>query len=224
MTRLLPLVAVLALAVATLAAAPQHSRLFPPEHIGMLEGPDRAAWQRPVQVMDALNIGEGSTVADIGAGGGWFTIRLADRVGPNGLVYAEDVQREMLEAIRRRVERAQLTNVKTIIGTPLNPRLPAPVDAALIVDAYHEMDQPRTMLRNIAAALKPNGRIGIVEFKKDGWGPGPPMAERVEPERVISDAEAVGLRLVSKETFLRYQYMLVFTTGDTGSPKRRSKD
>jgi predicted methyltransferase len=191
-------------------AARQHSRLFPPEHLGMLEGPDRAAWQRPDQVMDALRIAEGSAVADLGAGGGWFTMRLANRVGPNGVVYAEDIQPQMIESIRRRVERAGLRNVVTILGTSLDPRLPAPVDAVLIVDAYHEMEQPVVVLRNVARALKPNGRIGILEFKKDGWGPGPEMNERVDPERVIRDAEAAGLRLISREDFLRYQYMLVF--------------
>lgn len=191
-------------------AAAQHTRLFPPEKLGMLEGPDRAAWQRPNEVMDKLRIADGSVVADLGAGAGWFTMRLADRVGPNGIVYAEDVQPPMIESIKRRVARAQLANVKTVLGTQVDPRLPAPVDAALIVDAYNEMEQPRIVLRNLARALKPNGLIGIVESKKDGWGPGPPMEERVDPERVISDAEAAGLRLVSKETFLRYQYMLIF--------------
>ena len=189
---------------------PQHSRLYPPEELGKLEGPDREAWQRPQEIMDALLIAEGSAVADIGAGGGWFTVRLADRVGPNGVVYAEDVQPQMLEAIKRRVARAQLDHVKTIAGTSSDPRLPGPVDAALIVDAYHEMEHPRVMLRNIAAKLKPGGLIGIVEFKKDGWGPGPPMDERVDPERVIADADSAGLRLVPRQTSLRYMYLLVF--------------
>jgi ubiquinone/menaquinone biosynthesis C-methylase UbiE len=160
--------------------------------------------------MDALLIAEGSAVADLGAGGGWFTMRLARRVGPNGIVYAEDIQPQMIEAIKRRVSRAQLKHVITILGTDPDPMIPKPVDAVLIVDAYHEVKEPVVMLRNVAAKLKPNGRVGIVEFKKDGWGPGPPMDERVEPERVIRDAEAAGLRLVSTETFLRYQYMLVF--------------
>jgi predicted methyltransferase len=160
--------------------------------------------------MDALKIGDGSKVADLGAGGGWFTMRLADRVGPNGRVYAEDVQKEMVQAIERRVKRAQLKNVQPILGTSLDPRLPDKVDAVLIVDAYHEMEQPVIMLRNVLNALAPEGLIGILEFKKDGLGPGPPMDERVDPERVIRDAEAAGLRLVSRETFLRYQYMLVF--------------
>lgn len=208
-----PLLVVLFAATAA-PAQQQHSRLFPPEELGMLEGPDREAWQRPEQVMDALRIAEGSTVADIGAGGGWFTIRLAERVGPNGLVYAEDIQTQMIEAIKRRVARTPFRNVRTVQGTSQNPRLPGPIDAALIVDAYHEMESPRELLGNIAASLKPGGLIGIVEFKKDGWGPGPPMDERVDPERVIADANAAGLELVSRETFLRYQYMLVFTTAD----------
>jgi ubiquinone/menaquinone biosynthesis C-methylase UbiE len=160
--------------------------------------------------MDALRIAEGSAVADLGAGGGWFTMRLADRVGPNGKVYAEDVQTQMIEAIKRRVLRADLKNVVTVLGTESDPRLPEPVDAVLIVDSFHEMRHAVSILKNVTAKLKPHGRVGIVEFKKDGWGPGPDMNERVDPERVIRDADASGLRLISRETFLRYQYMLVF--------------
>jgi ubiquinone/menaquinone biosynthesis C-methylase UbiE len=161
--------------------------------------------------MDKLLIAEGSVVADLGAGGGWFTMRLANRVGPNGIVYAQDVQPQMIESITRRTARANVRNVRTVLGTSSDPRLPAPVDAVLIVDAYHEMEQPVVMLGNVARSLKPAGRIGIVEFKKDGWGPGPPMDERMDPERIVRDAEAAGLRLMSHETFLRYQYLLVFT-------------
>jgi predicted methyltransferase len=198
------------LATATLAAAPQHGRLFPPEQLGLLEGPDREAWQRPEGVMDALNISENSVVADLGAGGGWFTVRLAYRVGPNGRVYAEDIQHQMIEAITRRVSREGLRNVRTILGAPSDPRLPEPVDAVLIVDAYHEMEHPVVLLRNAAKALKPDGRIGIINFRKDGHGPGPSMDERVDPERVIRDAEGAGLSLLARPGFLRYQYMLVF--------------
>jgi ubiquinone/menaquinone biosynthesis C-methylase UbiE len=161
--------------------------------------------------MDRLLIAEGSTVADLGAGGGWFTMRLANRVGPNGTVYAEDVQPQMIEAITRRTARAGLRNVRTVLGTASDPGLPAPVDAALFNDSYYEVEHPVVILGNVARALKPNGRIGIVEFRKDGLGPGPPMDERVDPERVIRDAEAAGLRLVSRENFPRYLYMLVFS-------------
>lgn len=188
----------------------QHGRLFPPQDLGLLEGPDRDAWQRPEQIMDHLRIGEGSVVADLGAGGGWFTIRLAQRVGPNGKVYAEDVQPEMIGSIRRRIEREGLKQVEPVLGTPVDPQLPGPVDVVLIVDAYHEMNDPVTLLRNVRKSLKPNGRVGIVEFTKAGHGPGPPMEERVDPERVVADAKAAGLRLESRGNFLRYQYLLMF--------------
>jgi predicted methyltransferase len=160
--------------------------------------------------MDALQIAEGSIVADLGAGGGWFTVRLARRVGPNGRVYAEDIQHQMIESINRRVEREQLRNVRTILGRPSDPALPTPVDAVLIVDAYNEMEDPVLLLENVARRLKPDGLIGIIDHKTDGGGPGPSMEERVDPERVIRDARAAGLRLVKRETFLRYQFMLVF--------------
>ena len=121
-----------------------HGRLFPPSDLGLLEAPDRDLWQPPDQIMDAMGIADGSVVADIGAGAGWFTIRLARRVGPQGLVYAEDVQDEMINAITRRVQREGLTNVKPVLGIGSNPRLPArSLDAVLVVDAYHEIAGPR---------------------------------------------------------------------------------
>jgi ubiquinone/menaquinone biosynthesis C-methylase UbiE len=210
MKRLLPASVAAAFALLMAPVAAQHPRLFPPEHLGQLEGPDRDAFQRPDQIMDALQIGENSVVADLGAGGGWFTVRLARRV-LNGIVYAEDIQPQMIEAIHRRVLREALRNVRTVLGTATDPRLPAAsLDAVLIVDAYHEMEQPVTLLRNIAKALKPTGTIGIVNYKKDGGGPGPPMEERVDPEQVIRDARAAGLELRKRENFLRYQYLLTF--------------
>jgi cyclopropane fatty-acyl-phospholipid synthase-like methyltransferase len=119
---------------------PRTGHLFPPENLGLLESPDRDAWQKPDQIMDALGIADGSTVADIGAGAGWFTIRLARRVGPNGTVYAQDVQRQMLEAIRRRVSREGLRNVRARLGTPTDPNLtPRAIDAILVVDVYPEV-------------------------------------------------------------------------------------
>jgi predicted methyltransferase len=190
---------------------PRHGRLFPPQDLGLLEGPDRDYWQMPGEIMDALGVAEGSVIGDLGVGGGWFTIRLARRVGPNGLVYAQDIQSQMLEATSRRVAREDLRNVRTVLGTALDPRFPpAALDAVLMVDTYHELEDPVTLLRNTAASLKPQGRIGIVDFKKDGLGPGPPLDERVEPDTVVRDAEAAGLRLLRRETFLPYQFFLVF--------------
>jgi ubiquinone/menaquinone biosynthesis C-methylase UbiE len=205
-------VALAAIALWPNGAGAQHSRLFSPTELGMLEGPDRESYQQPEQIMDALLIGDGSVVADVGAGGGWFTVRLARRVGPNGIVYAQDIQRPMIQAIEGRVRGEGLHNVRMVLGTALDPRLPnRALDAVLIVDTYHEMEQPITLLRNLAKALKPAGLVGIVGFKKDGFGPGPDsMEDRIDPERVVRDAEAAGLQLKKREDFLRYQYLLIF--------------
>ena len=206
-----PLLATLAFVVGSAQERAPHGRLFPPEFLGDLEGPDRHAWQQPDQVMDALAIADGARVADLGAGGGWFTVRLARRVGPNGRVYAEDIQPQMIESIERRVGREGLTNVETVLGTPNDPRLPPVLDAVLIVGTYPELTDPVTLLRHVAESLAPNGRLGIIDFRLDGVGPGPPLDERVEPEEVIADAQQSGLRLLSREDFLRYQFLLVFT-------------
>ena len=188
-----------------------HGKLFAPVDLGLLEAPDRDAWQKPEQVMMALGIADGSVVGDLGAAGGWFTIRLARFVGPNGLVYAEDVQRQMIEAIDRRVKREGLPNVRTVLGDTKDPHLPANrLDAILIVETYHEMEDPVTLLRNAARALKPQGRIGIIDYKKEGLGPGPSLEDRVDPETIVRDAKAAGLRLIARENFLPFQFFLIF--------------
>lgn len=188
-----------------------HGQLFPPENLGLLEGPDRAEWQNPEQIMDALAIADGAVVADIGAGAGWFTIRLARRVGPNGIVYAQDVQRQMLDAIRRRVAREGLRNVQTRLGEGSNPNLPSgALDAVLVVDVYPEVEDRVALLRNLAGALKPNGRIGVVNYKPGEGGPGPSPGEgvRVEEAVVEADAALAGLRVLSRAA-LTYQYLIV---------------
>ncbi|MBI3047126.1 MAG: class I SAM-dependent methyltransferase [Acidobacteria bacterium] len=193
------------------SSAGRSGRLFPPHDLGLLEGPDREAWQKPDGIMDALGIADGSAVADIGAGAGWFTIRLARRVGPNGVVYAQDVQRQMLDAIRRRVAHEGLRNVETRLGSGSMPNLPArTLDAVLVVDVYPEVDDRVTFLRNLAAALKPGGRIGIVNYKPGRGGPGPAPSEgiRVDTESVETDALAAGLRVLARQN-LPYQYLLV---------------
>jgi len=186
-------------------------RLFPPSDLGLLDAPDRDLWQRPDQIMDAMAIADASVVADIGAGSGWFTIRLARRVGPRGLVYAEDVQKEMINAITRRVGREGLANVRPVLGQKNDPNLPAQsIDAVLMVDAYHEIENRVLVLSNLARALKPQGRIGVVDFRLDGTGPGPSPDERVSPDVVVKDANEAGLRLIRQEPFLPYQYFLIF--------------
>jgi ubiquinone/menaquinone biosynthesis C-methylase UbiE len=189
------------------------TRLFPPLDLGLLEGADREQWQKPEEIMDALNIADGSVVADLGAGGGWFTVKLARRVGARGLVYAEDIQPLMIEAIKRRVQRENLTNVKTVLGTPKDSRLPRGLDAVLIVGAYHEMEDPVTLLKNAADSLKPQGRIGVVDFLPGAGGPGPEPDQRVDAETVVRGATAANLDVISRETIPPFMFMLVLGKG-----------
>jgi ubiquinone/menaquinone biosynthesis C-methylase UbiE len=212
--------------VAVLPAPPLQSaqtkpqpKLFAPQDLGLLEAADRDQWQKPDQIMDALRVAEGSIVADIGAGGGWFTVRLARRVGPNGLIYAEDIQAPMLDEISRRIQRENVPWVRPVLGTATDPRLPPGLDAILIVDVYHEMDDPVTLLENAARSLKPNGRLGVVDFLPGGGGPGPAPDQRIDAKAVVKDAEAAGLRLISQETVPPFEFLLVFgrATGPGGS-------
>jgi predicted methyltransferase len=187
------------------------ARLYSPEELGLLDAPDRDEWQQPDRVMDALNIADGSRVADLGAGRGWFTTRLARRVGPNGVVFALDLRRDMVESIRRQAKTDGLINIQPSLYEPDAPKLPAGLHAVVMADAYGQFRDPVSLLRQIAAALAPSGQVGIVDFKSDGaGGPGPPPDERLSPERIVHDAEQAGLTLHSREGFLRYQFMLVF--------------
>jgi predicted methyltransferase len=194
------------------AAPPQPAPqgLFRPEALGLLEDPDRDEWQQPDRVMDELHIADGSHVADVGAGGGWFTARLARRVGPNGTVYAEDVQKQMIEAIEQRARQEGLGNVHAILSSTRDPMLPPNLDAVLIVDAYGQFAYPIDVLEHIAAALAPNGRLGIVDFKAGESGPGPSADLRIDPDRIVADAARARLTVRSRETALRYQYLIIF--------------
>jgi predicted methyltransferase len=189
--------------------------LFPPTDLGLLESPDRDIWQKPDQIMDALGIADRSRVADIGAGGGYFTVRLSKRVGPFGVVWAEDVQPAMLEAISRRVAKdvsKNIDNVRTVQGTSTDPMLPADsVDAAIILETYQEIQygNPVLFLENLREALRPGGRVGIIDYTKTGGGPGPDTG-RPDPEAIISAAEKAGLHLLKRETFLPFQFFLIF--------------
>jgi ubiquinone/menaquinone biosynthesis C-methylase UbiE len=218
-----PLPVVLAVALLAWSPAAAQSRpgqasrhtLFPPTDLGLLESPDRDIWQKPDQIMDALGIADGSKIADIGAGGGYFTVRLAKRVGPNGVVWAEDVQAAMLEAIKRRVAKdvaKDIGNVRTVQGSSSDPMLPAgSLDAVLMLETYQEIDSGSRLLflQNVRTALRPGGRLGIIDYKKEGAGPGPDGA-RPDSEAVVAVAEQAGLRLLKRETFLPFQFFLIF--------------
>jgi SAM-dependent methyltransferase len=232
-------VPIVAVAAVALGAAPnasaqttptrsQHGRLFPPQDLGLLEAPDRDEWQRPQQILDALGVADASIVADVGAGSGWFTVRLARRVGPNGVVYAQDVQPEMLAAITRRVQREGLGNVRPVLGRGSDPHLPSGVlDAVLVVGVVHEIEDRVALFRNLGLSLKPGGRLGVVDFRAGDSGPGPDASDRVAAETIEAEAAKAGLRLQRTETFLPFQYFLIFsrpeaaTAGAVSAPARR---
>lgn len=162
-------------------------------------GVGRDAWQRPQEVMDALDVVAGSVTADIGAGNGYFTFHLAARVGPSGKVYAVEIDAEALEKLRGRAQREKLTQVEAVLGVSDDPRLPAgALDAVLIVNAYHEMRAYDAMLEAIYRALKPGGRLGIIDAATN---PGEKREtyfsrHRVPAEVVRAEAEQRGFRFL----------------------------
>jgi predicted methyltransferase len=165
-------------------------------------GPARDTWQRPQEVMDALGIKAGAAVADVGCGSGYFTFKLAERVGPQGEVYAEDIDEKEVVGIRRRAQADALTQVRSIVGVADDPRLPAAsLDAILVVNSYHEWREYSKMLQHLSAALKPGGLLGIIDGVAE---PGKPRTEyysrhRMPEEIVREDAAREGFRFVRKE-------------------------
>ena len=139
-------------------------------HLGApwLERPEREQEEKPGVVLDRLELSPGAVVADIGAGSGYFTRRLSRRVRGSGLVYAVDIQPEMLELLKRRLKQEGIRNVRPVLGTEKDPGLPeSSIDLALMVDVYHELHYPFEMLRALCEALKPGGRVAFVEYKAE---------------------------------------------------------
>ena len=162
----------------------------------------RDAWQRPAEVMDALGLGPGSTVADIGAGRGYFTMRLAARVGPQGRVYAVDIDEGNLNRLRSRAERDKLPQVSAILSSASDPRLePESVNAILVVNAYHEMRDFDSMMQGMFRGLKPCGLLGIIDHEAAEGRPRVDYhsSHRIPESLVRTDAERNGFRLVGKK-------------------------
>lgn len=174
----------------------------------IFEYPDRAKNLQIDRVMDILKITPGKAVADLGAGGGWFSVRAAKRVGPQGVVYAEDINPPYIRELEQRVQREHLPNVKPTLGTPEDPKLPADsVDAVLLLKVYHEIADTKTLLRNLRPALKPGARIGIIDRNGSGGDHG---LKQAIVEREMS---AAGFREVEHYDFTKgdgQDYFLVF--------------
>ncbi|MFN3596808.1 MAG: class I SAM-dependent methyltransferase [Rubricoccaceae bacterium] len=175
-----------------------------------LERPERDRTERPDEVVANLGLRPGMTVADLGAGTGYFTFRLAARV-PEGRVFAVDIQPEMLAILARRNAEEGTGNVEPVLGTETDPRLPdATVDVTLLVDSYHEFSHPREMLDAIYRATRPGGRLVLVEYRaEDPSVPIRPLHKMTEAQ-VRLEVEAAGFRFVENRGFLPQQHFLVF--------------
>jgi SAM-dependent methyltransferase len=177
-----------------------------------LERPERLEEEEPDLAISILKIAAGSSVADIGAGSGYMTVRLSQRVGPTGKVYATDVQPQMLQMLANRLAERRITNVTLVQGTVDDPRLPpASVDLELMVDVYHELSQPQAMLRGLRDALKPNGRLVLLEYRKED----PRIPIKFEHKMSVAEAklevEHEGFTLTTVDEALPWQHVLIFT-------------
>ena len=183
----------------------------PKSYIGALEDPKRDAYQKPHEVMRALGLKAGEVIADIGAGSGYFTFRLTHHVGDRGKVYAVDVSPDMIRHINRRIRELKATNVVSILADPDDPLLPdASVDRFFFSDSWHHIDNQTKYLSLMKKMLKPGGEIVMIDFHKKDLPVGPPMQMKIAREDLIKEMENNGFRLMKEQTFLPYQYFLVF--------------
>ena len=172
--------------------------------------PEREAEEQPDKALDLLEIPKGATAADIGAGAGYITWRLAERVGPNGKVYANDIQPAMLTILRRHMKDRHLDNVETVLGMMDDPRLPAhTMDLVMLVDVYHEFSEPQKMLRKIRESMKSDGRLVLLEYR--GEDPKVPIRpeHKMTVEQVKAELEPEGFRMDKVLEDLPRQHILI---------------
>ncbi len=219
--RALGAVSALAIATAILVSAqtpgrhPISGRQFAPVMgfggADWLERSEREVEEAPDKALDAIGIQPGSTVADIGAGSGYMTVRLAARVGSAGTVYANDLQAPMLALLQKRLARDHIGNVHLVQGAVDDPKLPpSAIEMALLVDVYHEFSAPQAMLRHLRSALTPGGRLVLLEYRKED----PSIPIRVEHKMSVAEAkqevEAEGYSLARVDETLPRQHILIF--------------
>jgi ubiquinone/menaquinone biosynthesis C-methylase UbiE len=173
--------------------------------------PEREAEEAPDAALDAIGIARGATVADVGAGAGYFTWRMAERVGPTGKVYATDIQPEMLVLLRKNIAARHLTNVETVLGAEDDPKLPTgQIDLILLVDVYHEFSQPQKMLRKMRESLKPDGRLVLLEYRKEDPNVAIRPEHKMSVEEVRAEVQPEGFRFEKNLATLPRQHILIF--------------
>ena len=176
-----------------------------------LERPERELEEHPDAAIAVLQLKPGMVVADVGAGTGYFTLRMARKVAPTGRVFAVDIQPEMLTMLRKNANKAKLANIEYVLGTESDPKLPAgKLDVIVMVDVYHEFSQPQRMLENMRTALKDDGRLILLEYRKED----PAVPIRLEHKMTVQEAktevEAEGFRLDQVLKTLPRQHVLIF--------------
>ena len=174
----------------------------------VFDDPARDAWQKPHEVIAALGLSQGANVADLGAGTGYFAVRLAHMVS-GGKVYAVDTEPDMVKYLAERASKSGLTNLIAVQGTPTSPNLPAKVDLVLLVDVFHHIGDRVRYFRDLRASLNVGGKIAIIDFRLDS-PVGPPPQARLKPQQVIDELIQAGYTLDKTQDFLPNQYFLVF--------------
>jgi SAM-dependent methyltransferase len=183
---------------------------------GWLVRPERESEEQPDAALDAIGIAKGSAVADVGAGAGYITWRLAERVGPAGKVYANDIQQKMLDLLQKNMQERKIANVETVLGAIDDPKLPAgAIDLVILVDVYHEFSEPQQMLRRIRESLKPDGRLVLLEYRAED--PKVPIRaeHKMTVEQAKSEVEPEGFRLDKVLETLPRQHILIFGKSQT---------
>lgn len=182
------------------------------------ESPERSAWQKPDEVVASLAIAPDATIADLGAGTGYFAVRFA-AAAPSGKVYAVDIEPNMVAWLAQRAQKEGLVNLEAIQAEPDDPRLPAPVDLVFMCNVFHHLADPQAYFEAVAGKLEPGGRVVIVDFRKDNpdHAPGPPAAMRMAPEQIVEIMRAAGYELRRDDReLLEWQYLLEFTPSSAG--------
>jgi len=195
-------------ALAQSAHTHQHSFEGAEKWAQVFDDPERDAWQRPHEVIAALGLAPDAVVADIGAGTGYFSVRLAHFL-PRGHVYAVDTEPDMVKYLQERAQREKLARMTAVAAAADDPRLPEKVDLVLMVDVFHHIEDRPQYLKRLRSYLRPHARVAVVDFNQASRM-GPPPAARIAPERVRSDFEQAGYKLLQRPDILKEQYFMVF--------------
>ncbi len=191
------------------AATANHRFDDPERWAKVFDDPERDAWQKPDVVLDFLGLSPDAVVADLGAGTGYFSVRLAQRV-PRGKVFAVDVEPKLLDHLSKRAAKAKLENIATVLAEPNDPKLPRDLDLVLVVDTYHHISERVPYFERVLRRLKAQGRVVIVDFRLGELPVGPPDDHKISQDQAHTEMEAAGFQLCAELKSLPYQYVLSF--------------